>query len=222
LETIIKNYDSNVNHDNSLVIIGENSFKKWDIPIEACLFYGDTISIFKYIVYIYVEYEQLKIRLEVNLTHGIKKLKEIFEKYLKVHFEYVGFKFENKFLEDESKSLNYYGLFEESTILVCDYKIRLEEIYIHLYSGKKIKINVELKNKTIVEIKRIIENEEGIPMEHQCLSFYGKKLNDEKEFLIDYGINEGSTIRLIDLRLPSNSNYDLLINLKIFYIFITT
>ncbi len=37
LETIIKNYDPNANPGNSLVIIGENSFKKWDIPIEAYL-----------------------------------------------------------------------------------------------------------------------------------------------------------------------------------------
>jgi len=73
LETIIKNYDPNANPGNSLVIIGENSFKKWDIPIEACLFYGDTISIFKYIVFVNVKYKQLNIRLTVNLTHGIKQ-----------------------------------------------------------------------------------------------------------------------------------------------------
>ena len=123
MENIIKNYDPNANHDNSLVIIGENSFKKWDIPIEVCLFYGDTISIFKYIVFLNVKYEQLTFQIEVNLTHGIKNLKKKIEYHLKVYFEYAALKFENKLLEDESKSLIYYGLTEESTIFVCDYKI---------------------------------------------------------------------------------------------------
>jgi len=124
LETIIKNYDPNANPGNSLVIIGENSFKKWDIPIEACLFYGDTISIFKYIVFVNVKYKQLNIRLTVNLTHGIRKLKMKIEDQLKVYFEFATLKFENKLLEDESKSLINYGLTEESTIIVCDYKIK--------------------------------------------------------------------------------------------------
>ena len=68
-------------------MIGESLFKKWDIPIEACLFYGDTISIFKYIVFINFKYEQLHFRLEVNLTHGIKKLKENIEEHLNIHFD---------------------------------------------------------------------------------------------------------------------------------------
>ena len=155
LETIIKNYDPNANPGNSLIVIGESLFKKWDIPIEACLFYGDTISIFKYIVFINFKYEQLNLQLEVNLTHGIKKLKENIEEHLNIHFEYITLKFENKFLDDESKSLTNYGLTEESTIIACDYKIRPEEIYIRS-NGKKIKIHVKLKYNTIKEIKTII------------------------------------------------------------------
>jgi len=45
------------------------------------------------------------------------------EDQLKVYFEFATLKFENKLLEDESKSLINYGLTEESTIIVCDYKI---------------------------------------------------------------------------------------------------
>ena len=196
LETIIKNYDPNANPGNSLIVIGESLFKKWDIPIEACLFYGDTISIFKYIVFINFKYEQLNLQLEVNLTHGIKKLKENIEEHLNIHFEYITLKFENKFLDDESKSLTNYGLTEESTIIACDYKIRPEEIYIRS-NGKKIKIHVKLKYNTIKEIKTIIQDEVGISSDQQLLKIIGMYLNDDSKTL-NYGAKEGSLIKVID------------------------
>ena len=48
LEEIVKKYDKNASTSTCRLAIGEEIFTFWDIPIEACLEYGDSISIFFY------------------------------------------------------------------------------------------------------------------------------------------------------------------------------
>ena len=46
LETIVKKYDKNASTSTCRLAIGEEIFTFWDVPIEACLEYGDSISLF--------------------------------------------------------------------------------------------------------------------------------------------------------------------------------
>ena len=46
LEAIVKKYDKNASTSTCRLAIGEEVFTFWNIPIEACLEYGDSISLF--------------------------------------------------------------------------------------------------------------------------------------------------------------------------------
>lgn len=46
LSEIVKKYDKNASTQTCRLAVGEEAFYYWDIPIEACLEYGDSISIF--------------------------------------------------------------------------------------------------------------------------------------------------------------------------------
>jgi hypothetical protein len=48
LQEIVKKYDKNASTSTCRLAIGEEIFTYWDIPIEDCLEYGDSISIFFY------------------------------------------------------------------------------------------------------------------------------------------------------------------------------
>jgi len=46
LEEIVTKFNPNLNPRNTNLAIGDQVFRKWDIPIDACLFYGDSISLY--------------------------------------------------------------------------------------------------------------------------------------------------------------------------------
>lgn len=86
-------------------------------------------------------------------------------------------------------------------------------LYIEMLSGKTIEISQFENSSTIEEIKRLIEDKEGIPSNQQRLVFAGKQLEDDRIlsgwttsdlYLLlfsytppDYGIQRGSVLRLI-------------------------
>lgn len=46
LSEIVKKYDENASTQTCRLAAGDDTFYKWDIPIEACLEYGDSFSIY--------------------------------------------------------------------------------------------------------------------------------------------------------------------------------
>ena len=54
LKSIIHKYDSNASKSNSCLAIGENIIKDWNVPIDACLFYGESIYFFSHELNLYI------------------------------------------------------------------------------------------------------------------------------------------------------------------------
>ncbi|KAI0320972.1 ubiquitin-related domain-containing protein, partial [Amylostereum chailletii] len=70
-------------------------------------------------------------------------------------------------------------------------------ILVKTLTGKTIAIEIVLFNTTTVaDIKKLIQDKEGIPPEHQRLIYAGKNLEDGPT-LQDYGIHNDSTIHVI-------------------------
>jgi ubiquitin len=71
----------------------------------------------------------------------------------------------------------------------------MTQIFVKTLTGRCLTANVEL-NQTIGELKKIIYEKEGIPMDSQRLVFAGKQL-EETRSLADYGIRKESTVHLV-------------------------
>jgi len=70
------------------------------------------------------------------------------------------------------------------------------DIYVKYLTGKTITLDVDLENATILTVKGMVYDKEGVPVAQQTLICKGKNLEDSKK-LSDYGITEGSTLTII-------------------------
>ena len=74
------------------------------------------------------------------------------------------------------------------------------QLFIKTLTGKTITLNVDSLDMTVLALKLLIQESEGIPPDQQTLIFAGKRLPDEKNIQRDYNIQRESTLHL-DLRL---------------------
>uniref|UniRef100_A0A1B0BGR9 Ubiquitin-like domain-containing protein n=1 Tax=Glossina palpalis gambiensis TaxID=67801 RepID=A0A1B0BGR9_9MUSC len=69
------------------------------------------------------------------------------------------------------------------------------EIYVKARQNKTIELEVE-SSDTVKYIKAKIEEKEGIPLDHQCLIFDDKQLEDDRT-LSEYNIEKNATLQVI-------------------------
>jgi hypothetical protein len=96
---------------------------------------------------------------------------------------------------EDSKSLAYYHIHNESTVYLMQNLRGGMQIFIETLLGNQITIDFELSD-TIHNIKARIQDKEGIPIELQRLIYKRQVLEDNKT-LADYNISKEDTIYLI-------------------------
>ncbi|XP_037896040.1 polyubiquitin-like [Glossina fuscipes] len=112
------------------------------------------------------------------------------------HLTYAG-----KHLED-GFTLMSYNIQKYSTLYLVLRLLGGMEIYVETRQNKTIALEVE-SSDTVKYIKAKIEEKEGIPLDHQCLIFDGKQLEDDRT-LFEYNIEKDATLQVI-LRLRGDT-----------------
>ncbi|ETO01158.1 Ubiquitin family protein, partial [Reticulomyxa filosa] len=135
--------------------------------------------------------------LSVKLGDGRSAESDLRKKAVFVGSVRTRFVFKKKVLPRDGK-LSDHGIKPKDEIEMKsrdDNKEESVEIYVRLSNGKNVPFDVQLSCNSILHVKNLIAEEEGIPQEQQNLEFEDQPLDDWNT-LSDYNIQEGSVLRL--------------------------
>jgi ubiquitin C len=103
-----------------------------------------------------------------------------------------------KQLEDD-RTLAFYNIEHKSTLHLVLRLTRKEggliKVFVKTLTGKTILLNIG-QTETIEALKSKVQDQEGIPIDQQCLIYAGKQLEDDRT-LAFYNIEHDSTLHLV-------------------------
>ena len=135
---------------------------------------------------------------EVKLTDTIKYLKKKIQNIEKIPYSQQRLFFKSDLLKDDNLTLNDYKIKNESIVGLA-VVLNSSIIFVMTLTGKLLVLDVKL-SMTVLNLKCLIKNKEGIPLDQQRLIFEGKQLEDDKK-LEDYGITFDYSVLHLVLRL---------------------
>ncbi|CAG8685647.1 27597_t:CDS:2 [Gigaspora margarita] len=129
------------------------------------------------------------IDLEIETNTTIGEIKQMILCKRGIPLSYQSLVFSDKELHDRN-TLSYYNVQVGSTLHL---KYKLMKIYVKILNEKIIELKAS-RERTIEEVKQMIQDKEGIPSDQQCLFFNNQKLESS---LLYYKIEEESTLHLV-------------------------
>ena len=142
--------------------------------------------------------DEKNIILDVKPSDTIKTIKTKIEEKEKIPQNQQILIFVGYELLENDKTLTDYKIQEQSTLYLA---LRRREgkamkIAVNILSAEKI-INLDVESVyTMEEVKKKIEEKEGIPIDQHRLVYAGKELKNDQTFE-DYNLKEGNTLYLI-------------------------